>query len=109
MGVGTGGILRSEERVRSTRSVMPHREDGLSDEHLMDSLAGPEVEAALSALYDRYSRTVFGVGLKLLGDRSLAEELVQEVFLRCGVPREPSTLRGAVSLPGFTGSREALL
>lgn len=82
MGVGIGGILRSEERVRSTRSVMPHREDGLSDEHLMDSLAGPEVEAALSALYDRYSRTVFGVGLKLLGDRSLAEELVQEVFLK---------------------------
>jgi RNA polymerase sigma-70 factor, ECF subfamily len=82
MGVRAGGILRSEERVRGTRSVMSHREDELSDEQLMDRLAGPEVEAALSALYDRYSRTVFGVGLNLLGDRSLAEELVQEVFLR---------------------------
>ena len=49
----------------------------------MDGLDGPEVEAALSTLYERYSRTVFGVGLKLLGgDRSLAEELVQEVFLK---------------------------
>jgi RNA polymerase sigma-70 factor (ECF subfamily) len=48
----------------------------------MDRVAGPEVEVALSALYDRYSRTVFGVGLRLLGDRSLAEELVQEVFLK---------------------------
>ena len=48
----------------------------------MNRLAGPEVEAAISALYERYSRTVFGVGLKLLGDRSLAEELVQEVFLK---------------------------
>jgi RNA polymerase sigma-70 factor (ECF subfamily) len=62
---------------------MPHRVDELSDERLMDHLAGQEeVGAALSALYDRYSRTVFGVGVKLLGDRSLAEELVQEVFLK---------------------------
>src|SRR5215207_3345396 len=62
---------------------MPHRVDELSDEQLMDHLAGKEeVGAALSALYDRYSRTVFGVGVKLLGDRSLAEELVQEVFLK---------------------------
>ena len=62
---------------------MPHRVDELSDEQLMDHLAGQEeAEVALSALYDRYSRTVFGVGVKLLGDRSLAEELVQEVFLK---------------------------
>jgi RNA polymerase sigma-70 factor (ECF subfamily) len=62
---------------------MPHRVDELSDERLMEHLAGKEeVGAALSALYDRYSRTVFGVGVKLLGDRSLAEELVQEVFLK---------------------------
>lgn len=61
---------------------MSHREDELSDEQLMDRLAGPEVESALSALYDRYGRTVFGVGLRLLDDRSLAEELVQEVFLK---------------------------
>lgn len=62
---------------------MPHRVDELSDEQLMDHLAGQEeVEVALSALYDRYSRTVFGVGVKLLGDSSLAEELVQEVFLK---------------------------
>lgn len=67
---------------RSLRSVMPQGTDKLSDEQLMDRLDGPKVEAALSTLYDRYSRTVFGVGLKLLGDRSLAEELVQEVFLK---------------------------
>src|SRR5215203_7407589 len=82
MSVRAGGILQGKERVDSTRSVMSHREDESSDEQLMDRLAGPEVEAALSALYDRYGRTVFGVGLKLLGDRSLAEELVQEVFLK---------------------------
>ena len=61
---------------------MAQRADEPSDEQLMSNLDGPEVEAALSKLYDRYSRTVFGVGLKILGDRSLAEELVQEVFLK---------------------------
>ena len=83
MGVRAGAVLDSDKRrVRNLRSVMSHRADELSDEQLMDRLAGPEVEATLSALYDRYGRTVFGVGLKLLGDRSSAEELVQEVFLK---------------------------
>ena len=54
----------------------------LPDEQLMARLGGPELEAALSTLYDRYNRTVYAVGLKILGDRSLAEELVQDVFLK---------------------------
>ena len=58
------------------------RAGGLTDEQLMSNLDRKEVEVALSKLYDRYSRTVFGVGLKILGDRSMAEELVQEVFLK---------------------------
>jgi RNA polymerase sigma-70 factor (ECF subfamily) len=62
--------------------VMTRRADEPSDEQLMTNLDGPGVEAALSKLYDRYSRTVFGVGMKILGDRSMAEELVQEVFLK---------------------------
>ena len=62
--------------------MMEQRADELSDEQLMTRLSGPEVEAALSKLYDRYSRTVYGVGMKTLGDRSSAEELVQEVFLK---------------------------
>lgn len=82
MSIPARGILTGDIRVRGLRSVMPHRMGELSDEQLMDRVTGSEVEAALSALYDRYSRTVFGVGLKLLGDRTLAEELVQEVFLK---------------------------
>ncbi len=82
MGIAARSIIGSDGRVRSLRSVMGERADEPSDEQLMDLLGGPEVEGALSTLYDRYSRTVFGVGLKLLGDRSLAEELVQEVFLK---------------------------
>ena len=66
---------------------MTQRADGQSDEHLMARLAGPEAEAALSELYDRYNRTVYGVGLKILGERPLAEELVQDIFSeRTGMP-----------------------
>jgi RNA polymerase sigma-70 factor (ECF subfamily) len=82
MDTATGCILESEKKVTSSRSGIPVRTDEPSDEQCMARLTGPEVEAALSKLYDRYSRTVFGVGLKILGDRSLAEELVQEVFLK---------------------------
>jgi RNA polymerase sigma factor (sigma-70 family) len=83
MGLAARSIIEGDKEVRSLRAVMSQRADELSDEQLMRSLAGPEVETALSTLYDRYSRTVFGVGLKLLGgDRSSAEELVQEVFLK---------------------------
>jgi RNA polymerase sigma-70 factor (ECF subfamily) len=74
--------LENDKRQRNPTPLMSWRADGLSDEQLMTNLDGPEVEAALSKLYDRYDRTVFGVGLKILGDRSLAEELVQEVFLK---------------------------
>ena len=80
MGFATRDILN--DRQRSPGHQMTRRADDPSDEQLMTNLDGPGVEAALSKLYDRYSRTVFGVGLRILGDRSMAEELVQEVFLK---------------------------
>src|SRR5215213_2922412 len=82
MGVVAGDIVESNGRRRGQRSMTSQQADELSDEQLMNRLDGPEVEAALSRLYDRYGRTVFGVGMKILGDRSMAEELVQEVFLK---------------------------
>ena len=82
MEIAVSDLLESNRRLSRSHSVMSRRADGLSDEQLMANLDGPEVEVALSKLYDRYSRTVFGVGLKILGDRSTAEELVQDVFLK---------------------------
>ena len=38
--------------------------------------------AALSLLYDRYARLVFGLALRMLGSREQAEDLVQETFWR---------------------------
>jgi RNA polymerase sigma-70 factor (ECF subfamily) len=82
MNVAAGDILESDRRRKGQRSVTSQRADELSDEQLMTRLSGPGVEVAISKLYDRYSRTVYGVGLKILGNRSLAEELVQDVFLK---------------------------
>src|SRR5919199_6578797 len=80
MSFATRDIL--DDRQRSPGHEMTQRADEPSDEQLIINLDGRGVEVALSKLYDRYSRTVFGVGLKILGDRSMAEELVQEVFLK---------------------------
>jgi len=83
MDVAVSGLLGCDRcDRRSSHFVTSRRAYESSDEQLMTNLDGPEVEVALSKLYDRYSRTVFGVGLKILSDRSMAEELVQEVFLK---------------------------
>jgi RNA polymerase sigma-70 factor (ECF subfamily) len=52
---------------------------GTGDKELIGRVA-KEDEQALSELYDRYSRVVYATGLRLFGDASLAEELVQDVF-----------------------------
>lgn len=38
--------------------------------------------AAMRTLYERYHRPVFSFALRMMSDRQLAEELLQEVFLR---------------------------
>jgi RNA polymerase sigma factor (sigma-70 family) len=53
----------------------------IRDEVLVGRVARSGDERALSELYDRYSAQVFGLGVRYLGDRSVAEDLVQEVFV----------------------------
>lgn len=53
----------------------------LKDEVLIQLVARKNA-AALSELYDRYSRLVFGHALQSVGDRETAEEITVDVFMR---------------------------
>jgi RNA polymerase sigma-70 factor (ECF subfamily) len=52
-----------------------------SDEQLVDALTRGE-SWVMAALYDRYARLVFSLAYKILNDRNIAEDAVQEVFVK---------------------------
>jgi RNA polymerase sigma-70 factor (ECF subfamily) len=52
----------------------------LPSEVLLADVARGEREA-FAIIYDRHSAVVFGLGLRILRDRGMAEELVQDVFV----------------------------
>ena len=49
---------------------------------LIRRIGAGDRSAALGELYDRYGARLYGLGVRLFGDRGLAEELVQETFVR---------------------------
>jgi RNA polymerase sigma-70 factor (ECF subfamily) len=55
---------------------------GEDDAKLIARVAGGDLGQPLEELYDRYAARLHGLGLRLLGDPGLAEELVQETFVR---------------------------
>lgn len=61
--------------------VQQRSEETISDEQLIESVAQGD-RRAFETLYDRYASVVFGLTLKMLGDREVAEEAVQEIFWR---------------------------
>lgn len=50
------------------------------DRDLIDRVSGGD-HAAFSELYRRYSPSAFGLANRILGDQTMAEEVLQEVFL----------------------------
>jgi RNA polymerase sigma-70 factor (ECF subfamily) len=52
------------------------------DETLLRALHTPQGEDAARRLYRSYASELFGFALNRLGDRGLAEEVVQEIFTR---------------------------
>jgi RNA polymerase sigma-70 factor (ECF subfamily) len=58
---------------------------------LMERVATRDV-GAFEALYDGYHRLVFGIGLRMLGDPALAEDLTQTVFMK--IWTAPEAFRG---------------
>ena len=67
----------------------------LKDEEIITHLCAGE-GWAMEVLYDRYDRLVFSLALKILRDRSAAEEVVQEVFVK--VSRALPAFRGEAQL-----------
>jgi RNA polymerase sigma-70 factor (ECF subfamily) len=55
--------------------------DEVSDEQLVARAAQGDA-ASLEQLYDRYASAVMGIALRIVDDRALAEEIVQETFWR---------------------------
>lgn len=53
-----------------------------SDESLLTAVGRGDAGAPLAALYDRFSPRLYGLGRRLLNDDGLAQELVQETFVR---------------------------
>jgi RNA polymerase sigma-70 factor, ECF subfamily len=55
----------------------------LSDSELMARIAQPDSdEQALEVLYQRHASAALGLSQRILGDRALAEEVLQEAFFR---------------------------
>jgi RNA polymerase sigma-70 factor, ECF subfamily len=56
--------------------------ESLDDRQLM-ALVAQQPSMAVAALYDRYGAYVFSVALRMVGDRAIAEEITQDVFVGC--------------------------
>ncbi len=71
---------------------MQNTEDGV-----LLALVGQGDEGAMAAMFDRYSRVVYSVALRVLRDPAAAEDVLQEVFMQ--IWRKPDALvtnRGAI-------------
>jgi RNA polymerase sigma-70 factor (ECF subfamily) len=75
---GSGYNPRTDEPTIPGVPVDAHQ---LDDKRLI-ALIVEEQQDALSILYDRYSRLVYSMAYRTVGDSGLAEEVTQEVFLR---------------------------
>jgi RNA polymerase sigma-70 factor (ECF subfamily) len=57
-----------------------NQEDTAADIRLLERIVARD-EAAVGSLYDRHNRLLFGLILRIIRDRSEAEEILQEVFV----------------------------
>ena len=71
-------LVWSREEERTALSELPQGPH-VSDEELMARLQSNDCNA-LDALFKRYSRLVFGIALRILGNRGVSEDIVQDVF-----------------------------
>lgn len=67
-------------RERAQPHAAPEEGAQVGDDVLLQLIAGGN-QQAFRTLYDRYSRPVFSLALHITGDRRLAEEVTEDVFV----------------------------
>ena len=77
----THGPRLPRMKMRPPGCVM-HADTTGEDALLMAAISGGS-EDALRQLYERYGRLSYTLALRIVGDSLLAQEVVQDVFLRC--------------------------
>ena len=82
------GRLQSDQRrptyvkeARKARVAGTQAGDNRTDAALVARLRGGD-QSAMADLYDLYSSVVYGVALRVLGDTTAAEDVLQEIFLQ---------------------------
>jgi len=74
--------VHAVEAVLGARPAPQRSEQDREEATLLTAVGRGDRDRAMPELYRRYERRLFGLGIRLLGDAGLAEELVQETFLR---------------------------
>ena len=68
--------------LEQSAATSPHGSLEAGEADLLARVASGDAGEPLRSLYRRYEGRLYGLGLRLLGDPGLAEELVQETFVR---------------------------
>jgi RNA polymerase sigma-70 factor (ECF subfamily) len=66
--------------VKSRTFKLPEISERVSDAHLISGIANGD-QRCLAKLYDRYGGAAMGLAWKVCGNRTIAEDVVQEAFL----------------------------
>jgi RNA polymerase sigma-70 factor, ECF subfamily len=74
-------IQREKENVLSVTSSVTRDRDGNPDAAVLQRVRAGD-RTAMAQVYDKYNRLVYSIALRILRDRSAAEDLLQDVFLR---------------------------
>lgn len=80
MAPGERPAARFESPMSAPESTDPSGDRQREDGELIRRMAAGD-KAACAALYDRFSRPLYSVALRILNDQAEAEDIVQDVFL----------------------------